>query len=534
MISAIILARCNSSRLPNKHFYKIGDKRLIDINIQNLLLNKLIKNIYLGTGNVKENIKFKKYLDKNYKKKINIYFHKNSENVTERIYYLTKKINTKYTVLISGDCCLVDNNFITRLYNQLTLSNKDFIKSKKKLIHEGITLFRTQSWKKVYESTSETYQKEHPGYVVKEYPKLFNICDYKPLKYEIGKNLRLSIDTESDLNFFNSHYYYLKDRGKNFNLKNVIRSNNFNFLNAHVMQKKASINKEPKICIITMSSKKVGIGHLSRSKVLLREINETISSNVKLLVIGKKLREQSSIYQKKIKFISKLSNSLFYKYEKIILDLPKKNFDKVKDNLLNRKNVVVIDNYRNLKNTKFIIPCIRKIKSKNDNLFSGKDFLILSRDILKERRNIKKTHKNLLFLSGSGNLNNNIFNFLKKNKKNTDLIIGPLISKNELQSIKKNKINFIINPENIFNKIVNANDVYCKFGVSTFEIIALNKKPIVFNFNEKGERKKDINTLYKLGLIKIFKNNKLIFKKSKLKIDINFALKNIINVINSI
>jgi hypothetical protein len=196
--------------------------------------------------------------------------------------------------------------------------------------------------------------------------------------------------------------------------------------------------------------------------------------------------------------------------------------------------VVVIDNYRNLKNTKFIIPCIRKIKSKNDNLFSGKDFLILSRDILKERRNIKKTHKNLLFLSGSGNLNNNIFNFLKKNKKNTDLIIGPLISKNELQSIKKNKINFIINPENIFNKIVNANDVYCKFGVSTFEIIALNKKPIVFNFNEKGERKKDINTLYKLGLIKIFKNNKLIFKKSKLKIDINFALKNIINVINSI
>ena len=533
MISAIILARCNSSRLPNKHFYKIGNKKLIDINVQNLLSNKLIKNIYLGTGKIRENIMFKKYLDKKYKKKINIYFHKNSENVTERIYYLTKKIDTKYTVLISGDCCLIDNSFIKRLYNQLSFSNHDFIKSKKKLIHEGITLFKTKSWKKVYENTKEIYQKEHPGYVVKEYPKLFNIGTYKPLEYEIGKNFRLSVDTESDLNFFNSHYDYLKERGKNFNLKNVINSNNFNFLNSHVMQKKANVKEESKISIITMVSKEIGMGHFSRSKVLLREINETISSNVQMLIIGKKFEYKNTIYKNKIKFISKLSNKVFYKSEKIIIDFPKKNFDNIKDKFLNRKNVIVIDNYRNLKNTKFIIPCIRNIKSKNKNISSGKNFLILSRDILKETGSFKKLKKNLLFLSGSGILSDSMFNFLKKNKKNTDLIIGPFANKKEIQNLRKININFFINPENIFNKIKIANDIYCKFGVSTFEIIALNKKPVVFIDNEKGERMKDINTLYRLGLIKILKKNKLISKKSKIKIDINLPLKNIIKVINS-
>ena len=42
---------------------------------------------------------------------------------------------------------------------------------------------------------------------------------------------------------------------------------------------------------------------------------------------------------------------------------------------------------------------------------------------------------------------------------------------------------------------------------------------------------KDINTLFRLGLIKLFKKNRLISKKTKVKIDINLSLKNIIEVI---
>ena len=122
------------------------------------------------------------------------------------------KIKTRFTILISGDCCLVDNFLIKRLYNQIIKKKADFIKSEKKLIHEGVNLFRTKIWKKVYEMTKKDYQKEHPGFVVKEYPKLFKICNFAPLNYEIGKKFRLSVDTQSDLDFFNvvfNIYFYL-------------------------------------------------------------------------------------------------------------------------------------------------------------------------------------------------------------------------------------------------------------------------------------------------------------------------------------
>ena len=532
MITAIILARCDSSRLPKKHFLKIGDKSLLEITTENLLRNNLISEIYLGTGKKKENILFKKYLNLKYKDKVNIYFHKNSDNVTERIYDLTKKINTKYTLLISGDCCLIDNKFINRLYSQLNMSDNNFIKSKKKLIHEGITLFKTKSWKKVFDWTNKDYQKEHPGFVVNEYPKLFKISNYKPLKYELGKKFRLSVDTQSDLDFFNAHYNFLKEEGKDFNLENVINSKNFNFLNSHVQQKKAIIKEEPKITIITMASKKIGMGHFSRAKVLLREINETITSNVGIYVIGKKFKYQKFIHDNKIKFIPKFDKSLLFKYDKIIIDIPQKNFDEISNQELNKKNVIIIDNYRKLNEPKFIIPSIGKFKSKSKNIFAGKNYLVLSRDILKEKYKSGKNDKNLIFLSGSETLDYSILDSLKINNKKIHLIIGPLISNSEIKKLKKIKIDFSIDPKNIFEKIKVSKNIYCKFGVSALEVIALNKKPVIISKNESTSRMKDINALFTLGLIKLFKNGNLISKKKKITIDINLSLKNIIKVIN--
>ena len=47
MITAIVLARCNSSRLKNKHFYKINNKELINKIYENLKKNDLISEIIL-------------------------------------------------------------------------------------------------------------------------------------------------------------------------------------------------------------------------------------------------------------------------------------------------------------------------------------------------------------------------------------------------------------------------------------------------------------------------------------------------------
>ena len=159
------------------------------------------------------------------------------------------------------------------------------------------------------------------------------------------------------------------------------------------------------------------MGHLTRSKVLLREINETYTSNVKLYVLGKKINFKNSIYKNKIKFISKLSNKLFNSSQKILIDLPLSYLKKIKNKNLNKENIIIIDIHKDLRNPKFIIPSIRKFKLKNKNIFSGKDFLILSRNILKEKFKRLNSKKDLMFLSGSGVLSNLQLEILKKIKK---------------------------------------------------------------------------------------------------------------------
>ena len=75
-----------TSRLPNKHFYQIEIK-IIDIIIHNLKVIKLYLKFILQQEIKTKNFNFLKIAKKN---KINIYFHNNEDNVTERIHKVTK------------------------------------------------------------------------------------------------------------------------------------------------------------------------------------------------------------------------------------------------------------------------------------------------------------------------------------------------------------------------------------------------------------------------------------------------------------
>ena len=61
MITAIILARANSSRLKNKHILKIGKYTLLENIYLKLKKNKNISEIFLATGSKKKK-KIKKNL----------------------------------------------------------------------------------------------------------------------------------------------------------------------------------------------------------------------------------------------------------------------------------------------------------------------------------------------------------------------------------------------------------------------------------------------------------------------------------------
>ena len=76
-----------------------------------------------------------KYLSlKKKKKNLKFFFHRNEKNVSERIFFLSKKIKNNYCLIVSGDCPIIDNNFIQLLYKKLSSKPLyDLVKFSKKV-----------------------------------------------------------------------------------------------------------------------------------------------------------------------------------------------------------------------------------------------------------------------------------------------------------------------------------------------------------------------------------------------------------------
>lgn len=278
MISAVILCRTSSSRLPHKHFMKIGNKSIIDIILNKLVKNKNITEIVLATGIKKNNKIFEKKINKAFKSKIIIYYHKNETKVTERIKFVSEKIKNKYLLVISGDCPLIENSYINRLYNEITKHNNvDFVIPNKKPIHEGIFLTKTKSWKKINNLSKNRYLQEHPGSVVNVKKNLFKKCYLKIYKSEIKNNFRISVDTMSDINYLNFLNKLKKKR--DVGLKEVLSHKFLKILNSHVEQRKIFDKYDTRVLFLAKNTK----SNLSLIKFLEREITETTTSNIKII-----------------------------------------------------------------------------------------------------------------------------------------------------------------------------------------------------------------------------------------------------------
>ena len=108
MIGAIIQARCESVRYPNKVLSKINNKTIIELLIERIKKSKFLDKIIVATSNHKANKKLINIL-----KKSNIdYFIGNQKNVLSRYYKSAKKFKLDTIIRLTGDNPLVDNNII--------------------------------------------------------------------------------------------------------------------------------------------------------------------------------------------------------------------------------------------------------------------------------------------------------------------------------------------------------------------------------------------------------------------------------------
>ena len=109
--SIIIQARLGSVRFPNKVLKKIGNLTVIEVIYKRLLKSKLANEIIFAIPNNKEKLKLQKFIKNKIKCKV---FCGSENNVLNRYYQSSKKLNSDIIVRVTGDCPLVDPKIIDK------------------------------------------------------------------------------------------------------------------------------------------------------------------------------------------------------------------------------------------------------------------------------------------------------------------------------------------------------------------------------------------------------------------------------------
>ncbi len=255
--------------------------------------------------------------------------------------------------------------------------------------------------------------------------------------------------------------------------------------------------KKKKVLIFSDYGNEVGLGHISRAKVLENYI-EKYSDNIFCykyslndnLYLKKNLRKSKNlIFQKLDKLINK------FKFNIIILNTSKifeKKFGKKLIFNLNQKEtikkIISIDGYIKYKNNinKILIPNVfleDKFK-KDKKILYGWDKTLIN-TYKKKKVKLKKKYKILLIISGgtdkyklASKLPKIINIYLKYNLK-IYWIQGPFAKfDNKLNLVKNLKI--IKKKKNLYPYINTADIVLVQFGVSFFEALSVGKPAVAY------------------------------------------------------
>ena len=218
MIGAIIQARCESTRFPNKILSKINNKTIIELLIERIKKSKSLDVIIVATSNDKSNQQLIKILKKN---KID-YFIGDQNHVLSRYYKAAKKFQLKTIIRLTGDNPLVDYRLIDKYIHNFNLNNYDYLSDENPPTYPDgmdVEVFKFKILEYAYFNCKSKFEKEHVT------PGIKNNKDIKIGKKKYKENfsfLRLTIDEKKDYecikNIFQNFYPKI-----DFTLEDIIK-----------------------------------------------------------------------------------------------------------------------------------------------------------------------------------------------------------------------------------------------------------------------------------------------------------------------
>ena len=216
-IIALLQARTDSTRLPNKVIKNILNKPMIIHQLERTLKSKLIDNLILLTSDEKSDDKLAKIVIEN---DFNI-FRGDKNNVLKRFYdsVLPFKLNDNDIIVrLTGDCPLHDADIIDESIYEFINGNCDYLSNCVEPIYPDgldVEVFNFKSLKLAYGNAKFKSEFEHVTPCIRNNKNL-NIKHLN--KKSIYNTWRLTVDEEKDFNLirkiyehFNSTYFSFND-----------------------------------------------------------------------------------------------------------------------------------------------------------------------------------------------------------------------------------------------------------------------------------------------------------------------------------
>ena len=234
-VGAIIVARCGSSRLPNKALRKIDGIESIVRVIDRIKCCKNVEQIILATTQEEVDNQLVRIAERE-----GISFYRGStNNVASRYFEAANNFNLNHFVRITGDAIFCDEEMIDKAIISHLQSSCDvtFMKNMPFGTHKEVVSLN--AIEVIIETASNPDNTEYLEYFL-ENDRYFNI-NYVESNYKFNSKLRMTLDYKEDLLFFEKIYKHFNNGRSNFTLREVLKwlgdNEDVVMINAHKTQK---------------------------------------------------------------------------------------------------------------------------------------------------------------------------------------------------------------------------------------------------------------------------------------------------------
>ena len=222
-VGLVIQARMGSTRLPGKILMDLCGKPLL-LHIINTL-RSLDKNhiIIVATTILSKDDVVKSFCDEH---KI-LCFRGSEMDVLDRYYKAAISFNLDHVVRLTGDNPLIDTENLQYLIDEHLKNGADYSSNKSEVdsgLPEGVgaEMFTFSALERSWREGKKENHREHVNEYILENVNQFNVLRVEAKEKVPYENIRLTVDTISDLTFVESVIRSLEDNNMDINLKNIM------------------------------------------------------------------------------------------------------------------------------------------------------------------------------------------------------------------------------------------------------------------------------------------------------------------------